>query len=862
MKAGPIFGGLAPHDGQRDVRALVLDVAAALDEEVLRGEALVREFCDGCRLELGQGRCRGLAARPVEWRLERALPQGAHVGEAHAVGAEHAGERVEEHATHAEGVGHQAGVLPGGAAEAAQDVVADVVTPLGADAFDRSRHGLAGHPHEVVGELLGRRRLDAGGAHARGHGRERLARRLLVEGPGAVRPEHAGEEGRPQLAGREIAVRDGQRAALAVARRPGVGPGAARPDAVATVLEGADRAASGGDGVDAQHRRTQLHAADHALEAALQLSRVVRDVGRGAAHVEGDDPVVPGAAAGGDRADHTAGGAREDAVLAAEQAGVGESSVRLHETQAHVAQLRREGVDVAAQDGGEVGVDHGRLAAPDELDQRARLVRDGDLGEAGGARQLRHAPFVFRVGVAVHEGDGDRFVAGAAGLAKAARRALLVERAYDVAVGADALVHLEDSRVHRLRQPDVECEDVRPVLVADAQGVAEAACGHVQRRRPGALEQRVGRHRRAHAHLGDELRRHQFIVAQPEQLAHPLDGGVRVPRRVLREQLTRDQAAVGPPCDDIGECAAAVDPEAPALGLVRASHSLLVAHHPARLPRAPSATRAAGLTRSRVERWRADPGVTHDHRHQTGRPCFGDGSGPGRALVYSLAVNASSPGSRLREAADLLDDFYGRPVLSPRYPPVDELVFTVLSQNTADVNTERTFASLKERFPEWTAARDAAVEVIEEAIALGGLAHTKAPRIKRILEAISERTGAPDLSVLDGMTDGEAQAYLVALPGVGPKTAACVLLFALERPVMPVDTHVHRVARRLGIIAEKVSAEQAHPLLTELAGPDDAAQVYAVHVDFVRHGRRICHARRPKCGECPLAGMCPSAGIA
>jgi endonuclease-3 len=224
-------------------------------------------------------------------------------------------------------------------------------------------------------------------------------------------------------------------------------------------------------------------------------------------------------------------------------------------------------------------------------------------------------------------------------------------------------------------------------------------------------------------------------------------------------------------------------------------------------------------------------------------------------------MSASSPRSRLREAADLLDDFYGRPVLSPRYPPVDELVFTVLSQNTADVNTERTFASLKARFPEWTAARDAPAEEIEAAIALGGLAHTKAPRIKRILEAISERTGAPDLGELDAMTDDEAQAYLVALPGVGPKTAACVLLFALERPVMPVDTHVRRVARRLGIIGEKVTADQAHPLLTDLAGPDDAAQVYSVHVDFVRHGRRICHARRPECGACPLAPMCPSSGL-
>ncbi len=225
-------------------------------------------------------------------------------------------------------------------------------------------------------------------------------------------------------------------------------------------------------------------------------------------------------------------------------------------------------------------------------------------------------------------------------------------------------------------------------------------------------------------------------------------------------------------------------------------------------------------------------------------------------------MSAPTPAERLRQAADVLDDFYGRPMLSPRYPAVDELVFTVLSQNTADVNTERTFASLKARFPDWVAARDASAEEIEEAIALGGLAHTKAPRIKKILEALSERSGAPDLSELDGMTDQEAVDYLVSLPGVGPKTAACVLLFALGRPVMPVDTHVHRLARRLGIIGDKVTADQAHPLLTELAGADDPAQVYAVHVDFVRHGRRICHARRPACWECPLAPMCPSAGIA
>jgi endonuclease III len=216
---------------------------------------------------------------------------------------------------------------------------------------------------------------------------------------------------------------------------------------------------------------------------------------------------------------------------------------------------------------------------------------------------------------------------------------------------------------------------------------------------------------------------------------------------------------------------------------------------------------------------------------------------------------------RLRRVVEILDDAYGRPVLAPRLPPVDELVFTVLSQNTADVNTERTFAALKARFPLWSMVRDADAAQIEAAIALGGLAHTKAPRIKRILEALSAAGGEPDLSLLDGLADGEAVGFLTGLPGVGPKTAACVLLFSLGRPVMPVDTHVHRVAARLGLIPATMTAEHAHPLLTEMAGPGDAAQVYAAHVDLVRHGRRVCHARRPRCAGCPLAGVCPSAGL-
>ena len=225
-----------------------------------------------------------------------------------------------------------------------------------------------------------------------------------------------------------------------------------------------------------------------------------------------------------------------------------------------------------------------------------------------------------------------------------------------------------------------------------------------------------------------------------------------------------------------------------------------------------------------------------------------------------MSSPAGDPRARalLHEVMRRLDDYYGRPVWSPRLAPVDELVYTVLSQNTADVNTERTFATLKERFPTWSAVRDAPADEVVAAISLGGLAATKGPRLRRILAALSTRTGEPDLGELGAMTDDQALRYLQGMPGVGPKTAACVLMFALGRPTMPVDTHVYRVARRLGLLGPKVTVEQAHDELTRLAGPEN---VYAVHVNFVAHGRRICHARGPECVRCPLRDVCPSAAL-
>ena len=205
---------------------------------------------------------------------------------------------------------------------------------------------------------------------------------------------------------------------------------------------------------------------------------------------------------------------------------------------------------------------------------------------------------------------------------------------------------------------------------------------------------------------------------------------------------------------------------------------------------------------------------------------------------------------RLRTIRDRLRREYGRPVLRAHRAPIDELILTVLSQNTNDRNRDVAWARLRERLPTWDAVREAPVAEIEDAIRPGGLAPTKAVRIKRILEALA----GDDLSWLEDAPPEEARDYLCDLPGVGRKTAACVLLFSFGRPEVPVDTHVYRVASRLGLIRRGASFDEAHDEMLRLVDPDDA---YEVHVLLIRHGRRTCIAREPRCAECPLRRMCP-----
>lgn len=204
---------------------------------------------------------------------------------------------------------------------------------------------------------------------------------------------------------------------------------------------------------------------------------------------------------------------------------------------------------------------------------------------------------------------------------------------------------------------------------------------------------------------------------------------------------------------------------------------------------------------------------------------------------------------------DLLETAYGPRKLRPSGDPLSELISTILSQNTSDTNTARAFRNLRQVFPTWDDVRLADPARLIETIRSGGLANRKAPRIQAVLESIRDETGAEDLSVLRTLPLDEAKRWLTSLHGVGSKTAACVLLFGLGRPAMPVDTHVHRVSLRLGLVPAKTSPEQTSDFLEESLG-DDPQAVYAFHMEMIQHGRTVCRALRPDCMACPLKDHC------
>jgi endonuclease-3 len=213
----------------------------------------------------------------------------------------------------------------------------------------------------------------------------------------------------------------------------------------------------------------------------------------------------------------------------------------------------------------------------------------------------------------------------------------------------------------------------------------------------------------------------------------------------------------------------------------------------------------------------------------------------------------TNPSKRAVQIHEKLLEAFGEPTWRNPLPAVDELVSTILSQNTNDVNRDRAFNALTAKFATWESVRDASADEVVSAIRPAGLANQKGPRIQQVLRQITEERGNLDLSFLKDLPLEEARSWLTKFNGVGPKTAAIVLCFSLGRPAFPVDTHIYRVSGRIGLRPAAMTVEQAHPHLEALFPPET---YYAAHLNLIRLGREICHARKPECPKCPIRKLC------
>jgi hypothetical protein len=405
--------------------------------------------------------------------------------------------------------------------------------------------------------------LDVGGHQAEPFGDDLSVQRLI-----AVMTEHGRKELRLNPAEQHVAIGDCQRAAAAIRSRPGVRSCRFRADAQTHAIELTDRPAPRRDRVDLHQRCPQSNPRNFGVECALVFSCVVRDIRGSPAHVEADDLANPRLLRGARRTDDAARRAGKDRVLALELLSIGETAGRLHELQLHAGQLRGNLIHVAPQNGRQVRIDNRRVAACDQLHQRADLMRDRDLDEADAARELFELLLVLRIPIAMQQCDRARADAAIESGPQIPLGLLQIRRAHDVAMRANAFVDFDDLLVQHRWQLDVSHEQLGTMLITDAQCVGESAGDRQHGAIALAFEQRVGRYRGAHPHDVDGPG-WDGLLADAEQLPYALHGRVAVALRVFRQELERHERAVGLAADDIRERAAAIDPELPARGHMR-----------------------------------------------------------------------------------------------------------------------------------------------------------------------------------------------------------------------------------------------------------------------------------------------------
>ena len=501
---------------------------------------------------------------------KRAFPHCPPVGQPHAIGRQHAAQRMDHHPVHAEGVGHEAGMLPAGAAKAGQGIARHIMPARDRDALDGVGHVGDGDGNKALRRLT------------RSHGAARFCLDLFAEGSEApldhvaierlvaIGSEQAGKEVRLDLPQQDIAIGDGERPATPVAGRPGHRARAFRPDAKTPVDKGAKRTAARRDRVDPHHRRAQADAGHPRLIVPFIAAGIMGNISRRTAHVETDDLAETRLLGRARQADDAARRSRQDGVLPPEQRSGGQAAIGLHEQHVGLPTKRlMQPLHIIAQHGREIGVGQRGVAPAHQFDERRDIVASADLGKADIGGDLRQSLFMRRVAIAMHQQDGDGAQSLVIGRLQRGARGRFVQRHAHLAVGTHSFVDFDDIVMQGIGQADMAREQVRAFLRADADGVAKAARDGKQDRFALALQQGIGRDGRANPQRTGRNR----AVARARQPADRFDGGIGIAFGIARKQLCRVQPPLRVARYYIGKSAAAVDPEMPGHGGVMAARA-------------------------------------------------------------------------------------------------------------------------------------------------------------------------------------------------------------------------------------------------------------------------------------------------